>query len=202
MFKINIPIVKAVQKNDSNILVIEGIASDPTIDRDQERFTKEAVIKMADCINNGGVEIRVEHENKFYTNIGKWVAADILDEDKLYVKGEVDTELSLGNDVKVLLSKGKQLFLSVGGQVLDAAYEFSNELKRSIKVYKDVILKEISILTTPSNYNTSLAIVKSVDWNRLEGFHKGESTNFPYTQEAIQLINNTHMDMQEHLEYN
>ena len=189
MFKLNIPITKSY-KGDNGKLIVEGIASDPTIDRDKERFTEEAIQKMAACVNKGGVGIRVEHQNKFYTNVGKWTHADILDGDKLYVKGEVDTRLSLGNDIAVKLSDGEPLFLSVGGRVLDAAYEYCKELGHDIKAYKDVILEEISVLLTPSNYNTSLSIAKSVDWARVaDPTHKIKSDrNDILSQKAITLF--------------
>lgn len=167
MFKLNVPITKS-QRKDSNTIIVEGIASDPTIDRDEERFTPEAIKKMADRINLGLVKIRVEHQDKFYTNVGKWVEARVNDDYKLYVKGEIDTRLSLGNDIAIKLEDGEPLFLSVGGRVVDACYEYAKELGKDIKTYKDVILEEISVLLTPSNYNTSLSIAKSVDWNRLK----------------------------------
>ena len=202
MFKLNIPITKSY-KGENGKLIVEGIASDPTIDRDKERFTEEAIQKMAACVNKGGVGIRVEHQNKFYTNVGKWTHADILDGDKLYVKGEVDTRLSLGNDIAVKLSDGEPLFLSVGGRVLDAAYEYCKELGHDIKAYKDVILEEISVLLTPSNYNTSLSIAKSVDWNRVaDPSHNLKSdSNHILSQKALtlfkQFLNMLPLDLDE-----
>lgn len=185
MFKISVPITKTVKKGTK--LIVEGYASDTTIDRDEERFSAEAIKTMKDSIHDGGVQIRLEHENKFYTNIGNWIDADVTKDNRLYVKGEIDTELSLGKDVEVLLNRGQKLELSVGGRVIDATTEYIAKLRRTIKVYTNVVLEEISILLTPSNYNTSLGIAKSVDWEKIKTGHvvKAEGTDHvPYTTEA------------------
>lgn len=187
MFKLNIPITKSFQKNDK-ILVVEGIASDPTLDKDEERFELSALEKMVNCVNGGNIPIRIEHENKIYTDVGKWVSAGI-ENDKMVVKGEIDTELSLGNDVKVILGRGEALSLSVGGEVYDAGFEMDKALGKMIRVYKDVGLKEISIVKNPSNNNTVLAIGKSVDWDKLELAKSADGVKeFPYTTQAQQLI--------------
>ena len=190
MFKLSVPITKTVKQG--NKLVVEGIASDPTIDRDSERFSEKAIEKMCKSINEGNVQIRVEHENKFYTKVGIWKEASVDKDYRLHVKGEIDTELSLGKDVEVLLNRGEKLELSVGGRVLEAVWEYAKEVERNIKVYKDVVLEEISILLTPSNYNTSLSVAKSVDWNKIpeNGTEKSveQPKGVPYTTQAQKLI--------------
>ncbi len=185
MFKISVPITKTQKKG--NKLIVEGYASDTTIDRDEERFSESAIRTMKDSVRSGGVKVRLEHEDKFYTNIGEWTDADITKNNRLYVKGEIDTELSLGKDVEVLLKRGEKLELSVGGRVLDATTEYSSKARRTIKVYTNVVLEEISILMNPSNYNTSLGIAKTVDWEKLNEISKGEKKDMdhvPYTTEA------------------
>jgi len=188
MFKIIIPITKSFEK-DSKCFVVEGIASDPSLDRDEERFDAAALTKMMGHVNAGGIPIRIEHENKIYTEIGKWTHAEMRDGDRLYVKGELDTELSLGKDMAVLLKRGETLSLSVGGKVNEAAFEFIKELNRSVKVYKDVDLSEISLVKHPSNYNTSLTMAKSVNWEKLEEVIKTPTEEkVPYTTKAQELI--------------
>ena len=78
MFKLTLPITKSFQK-DGGVLLVEGIASDPSIDRDEERFDPSAIQKMKECVNKGNLPIRVEHEDKIYTDIGKWISADVID---------------------------------------------------------------------------------------------------------------------------
>ena len=164
-FDVNINITKFT-KAKNGIMKIEGIASDPTIDRDEERFSEEAVKQMHDQVVNGNIPIRVEHMNKFYTSIGVWTYAEMQD-DKLYVKGEVDTNLSLGKDLKIMLEKGAIIGLSVGGYILDSAMDYIDDLKRSIQVFTEVMLEEISVVANPSNYSaTGLAIGKSIKENK------------------------------------
>lgn len=164
MFKLNVPIQKTSSKDNGRILVVEGYASDPSIDRTEEMFDKSAIKNMVDCISKGAIPIRVEHENKIYSDIGEWKEASMDEDGRLYVKGEIDTEFSLGNDIKLLLAKGKELSLSVGGRVLNAVFERVESLGKTIKVYKEIVLDEISVVKNPANYNTSLTLAKSVDW--------------------------------------
>lgn len=161
-FRLNVPITKAT-KTKKNTLQIEGVASDPSIDRDLERFSAEAVVKMSEDVNNGGIPIKVEHERKFYTEIGVWKSAEMVG-DKMHVVGEIDLDLSLGRDLEILLNKGVEIGLSVGGTVLGVAQEFVKDLGRYINVYTDVILNEISVVRNPSNYSAEgLAISKSFE---------------------------------------
>jgi phage head maturation protease len=187
MFKLNVEVIKSYEKSNGK-LVVEGVASDPTIDRDEERFDVEAIKKMLDGVNNGQLPIRSEHEDKFYTDIGIWKEARLDDKDRFHVKGEIDTELSLGKDIAILLKRGAGIGLSVGGAVIDAIYEYSKELGRSIKVYKDVVLQEISIVKNPANLSTSLSLSKSIDWNKIQKFNKTTDMTVPYSSQAQKLI--------------
>jgi len=163
MFKIQMSVTKSYHSEPGK-LIVEGVASDSTIDRDEERFDEGAVQKMLDCVNKGSIPIRCEHEDKFYSDIGVWKEATLDSEGKLYVKGEIDTEMSLGRDIETMLKRGMNIGLSVGGLVLDAVYQYCKELGRDIKVYKDVLLKEISVVKNPSNYSVSLSLAKSFNW--------------------------------------
>jgi len=182
MFKLTIPIIKT-SKLANGRLVVEGVASDPTIDSDNEKFAPEAIKHMKELLNKERIPIRMEHEDKIYTNIGEWMEADIDEKNMLKVKGEIDTELSLGKDIEVLANRGEAISLSVGGNVLQAGYEYSKDLGKNIKIYKDVLLKEISIVKNPANSNTSLSLAKSVDWKAVE-----KSKKMAYTTEAQKMI--------------
>lgn len=162
MFKILVPVNKSYKKGKANVLVVEGIASSPSVDRDTEKFSSDAIKSMVDSVNSWDIVIKAEHEQKFYSDLWIWKEAKLID-DKMYVKGEIDLDLSLWKDIEVILNKGGVIALSVWGAVLDAEYEYDEALGKSIKVYKDVILKEISVVKNPSNYDATLAIWKSFD---------------------------------------
>lgn len=176
MFKICIPITKTVKSSNKNVLIVEGIASDPLIDRDEERFSEEAVLTMMKSVNEREIPIKVEHENKFYSTIGVWKSASMVD-DKLHVVGEIDLRMSLGRDIEVILEKGAGVALSVGGKVLDAALEFVEELGKSITTYKSFILDEISVVQNPSNYSASLSLAKSFDAKKNQETDEAEKLN-------------------------
>lgn len=159
MFKIGIDVTKA--KKEGNVLKIEGIASSPVIDLDGERFSENAIQKMRDSVLKGNIPIRVEHESKFYSDIGIWKTADIGADGKLYVKGEIDLELSMARDLEVLLRKGVKICMSVGGKVVDAISEFVDKAQNWVTTYTDIELYEISIVKNPANPETNLSIAKS-----------------------------------------
>ena len=168
MFEILVPITKAV--SSKNKLLVEGVASGPMIDTDYEKFDIEAIKKMKDTVNSGEIPIRIEHEDKFYTEIGIWKTADIDESNQLIIKGEVNTKLSLGNDLKIKILEEKQpVALSVGGRILKFVNEFNAELNKNIRVYKDIILDEISIVKYPAYPNASLSISKSADKKKSVG---------------------------------
>ena len=118
---------------------------------------------MRNSVLKGSIPIRVEHENKFYSDIGVWKEAEILSDNRLYVKGEIDLELSMARDLEVLLRKGVKICMSVGGRVVDAISEFVDKAQTWVTTYTDIELYEISIVKNPANPETNLAISKSFD---------------------------------------
>ena len=75
MFRINVPVIKSYEKGNGK-LIVEGVASDPTIDREEERFDVAAIQKMLDGVNKGGIPIKCEHEDKFYSDIAMYCLDD------------------------------------------------------------------------------------------------------------------------------
>lgn len=180
MFKLNIPVTKSYVAKNTNVLVIEWIATDSTIDRDFERFSEEAIKGMHDSVNEWWIPVKVEHGNNIFSEIGVWKEASFTEDWKVFVRGEIDLDLSMGRDIQVLLNKWFEIALSVWGMVKDAISEFNAELWKSIKTYTDVILKEISVVKNPSNYNATLSLAKS--------FNVDEKKE---TEEAIALSKNS-----------
>ena len=178
MFRIYAPITKSKKDEQRNVLLIEWFASDPSIDKDYERFTEDAIQKMASSVNDGNIPIRVEHEKKFYSDIWVWKSATMID-NRLFLTWEIDLDLSLWRDLEVLLSKGKQIGLSVWGNVISAVKEYAKELWRNITAYTDVILKEVSVVLNPSHNNTTLSIAKSFSEKETASETELEKADFP-----------------------
>lgn len=165
MFRIN-AVLKASQQ-EGHVLKVEGVATSPVIDRDNERMSPEAISKMAEAVNKREIPIRAEHEDKFYTDIGVWKTAGIDETGRMHVYGEVDTRMSLGNDLAITLQKGKPVGLSIGGKVADAAVEWAKDVGKAIRTYKDVILEEITVTKKPSVPDADeLSIAKSVQFDQ------------------------------------
>lgn len=172
MFQISCTVNKA--RKVKGEFRIYGIASDSSIDRDEEMFAPEAIQKMKDRIKSDNIPLRTEHENKWYTEIGSIVDADINEQGQLIIEAVIDDGISLGKDFIHICKKANKGLVempgfSVAGDVLDAGYIFKDELKRHIKVYKDIHLKEISLVSNPSNKNVTLEVpfCKSVQWETL-----------------------------------
>ena len=177
MFKLNIPVTKSYVDKNTNVLKIEGIATDTTIDRDSERFSETAVKGMHDSVNSWGIPIKVEHWDNIFSEIWVWKEADFTEDWKVFVKWEIDLDLSMGKDIQVLLNKWFEIALSVWWMVKDAISEFNADLWKSIKVYTDILLKEISIVKNPANFNTTLSLAKSFDIKEKKETLAGQSLN-------------------------
>lgn len=173
MFQISCQITKA--KDVGGLFKIKGVASDTSIDRDEEKFSPEALVKMKERIKKQGVPLRVEHQNGWHNIVGQVTDAGLNDKGQLVVEATIDKDMSVGRDfihICKLAAKGMATMpgFSVAGAVLDAGYEFVKELGKNIKVYKDIIIEEISLVTHPSNKNVTLQVpfAKSVNWESVE----------------------------------
>lgn len=178
MFHIACTITKA-KSDKSGRFIISGIASSPTIDRDGERFDKEAIQKMRDSIKNKSVPLRVEHGGGWHEEIGTVFDATINKNYELEIKAEVDQNMSLGRDFAYVCTQamsGKRDLpqFSVSGVVSKAAYEIHDG--REVLTYKDMSIQEVSLVGNPSNRDVTLDILsmkKSID---LESIRVGELT--------------------------
>lgn len=187
MFKVYLPITKSKKSPDGKKLSIEGVASGPAIDKDFERFDSQALEKMMNMVNEGDIPIRLEHENKIYTEVGTWKKAMLDEHNTMMVEGEIDTELSLGKDIEVLLKRGTPMGLSVAGMVNEAVYEYSQEMDKNILVYKDISLAEISIVKNPAYHDAELSMAKSVGAKKAVAVEKSTAVELKETTEAQRL---------------
>jgi uncharacterized protein YoxC len=175
MFQLPLQIVKTTVKANGK-LQIRGIASDTSVDRDEEMFMPEALSKMQSRIKKESIPLRVEHQGGWHMIAGNVTDAGITKDNKLMVEAEVDTGMSIGKDfahtVK-LAEKGQREMpgFSVAGKVIDAGYIYNKELNKNIRAYKDVSIDEISLVGHPSNKNVTLDVVsfgKSINLEALE----------------------------------
>lgn len=145
-----------------SVMRIEGIASTVNVDLADERMSPEALQKMADEINKNGVPLRSEHRKDWDAVLGTVDKAWLDQRNQLHISAKLDSDRSTAVDLyKAVKFKGVQLGLSVAGLVKDAAMEFSSSVGKSVKTFKDIILKEVSVTQRPCNFDTWL-VAKNV----------------------------------------
>lgn len=168
-FSIQATITKCytVQKDDgTERYVIEGLASGTEIDLTNEQMAESAIDSMVACVKTHKIELNNEHRPEWdsvygeITDIWKTETADMM------VRAELKPWHYRTITLVKSLEEGAQIALSIEGKVVEAALEWSDELKRMIKVYKDILLEKISTTGTPAYAKSWLTnINKSVtDW--------------------------------------
>lgn len=184
-FKITCSIAKAYERQDGAVIrkFIGGLASGTQVDLEGERMAETAIQAFQKAIQSGTtlddgqwslIPLRSGHRHEWDDVLGWITGADVDAEHNLWIEAELDQEnpVAMGLFKKLTrtpeLGKPLKLGLSVGGTVLRAGYE-SDELSGNMtKVYYDVDLREVSVVSQPA-YPTSylFALSKSVDWENL-----------------------------------
>lgn len=159
MFLLNVTALKSYEADGK--FFVEGIASDSGIDLENERFSDNCVVQMKEAIKKGNIPLRSDHSRSWKDKLGKLVDADV-EGIKLKVKAMIDQGMSAGRDLVHALKSGEVLGLSVMGNVSKASFEFDQSLGKTITVYEDILLNEVSVTATPANPRTSLSLAKSI----------------------------------------
>jgi HK97 family phage prohead protease len=160
MFLLNVTALKSYEADGK--FFVEGIASDSAIDLENERFSDSCIKQMEESIKKGNIPLRSDHSRSWRDKLGKLIDAQIVDKSKLKIKALVDDGMSAGKDLIHSIKSGEVLGLSVQGNVSRANFEFDNSLGKSITVYEDIELNEVSVTATPANPRTTLSIAKSI----------------------------------------
>jgi len=191
MFKVSIPIVKTYTREGKTY--VKGIASDSAIDLENERFSDNCVKQMSDAVNKGNVPLRAEHSHFWNQVCGELTSATVDKEGRLEIEAEVDTGMSIGKDLINILNKGVEVGLSVAGLVTKASMEFVESMNKHIRVYDEMALTEISVVSSPANPRTSVSISKSI---KAKGFddkiHGTQDIIIENTKESEELMQKEH----------
>jgi phage head maturation protease len=167
-FKITVPITKCyLRKADDGTekYVVEGMASNANLDLTGERMAETAITAMAKSLETHKVYLNNEHRPDWDSDYGEVTKLWETQNHELMMEAELDPDHYRTQTLVKALEKGKQLGLSIEGYVQDWSMEFSDELKRMVKTYKDILLNKISTTGTPAVADTWLTnIAKSVDW--------------------------------------
>jgi HK97 family phage prohead protease len=170
---------------------VGGAVSDVTRDLDNERMSDSCIKAMEDSAKLGAIPLRNAHSKEWDSDIGKLTDISVAEDDKstLMCKFELNSfdEDAMAKKLWHSVSKGKKIGFSIGGIIHKVSSEFDNEIKRQIKVYDNIELKEVSVTASPANTNTFIhAISKAM--KQLEkkplGRIRKSVIKFAYTDEA------------------
>lgn len=165
------PIIK--ESNSKYIAVL----SDTSIDRDEERVGKSALIKIA----NGGGYIAglIDHDNKVLNQVAQWTNIQIKDIDghtALVAEPKFFESNPNAKIIKGMLDEGAQIGISIGAIVKD--YEEQKVNEKMYKTFTDLELVEASFVAIPSNrHGRIMAVAKS--------FKKKVEVKMEFTQKDI-----------------
>lgn len=181
-FKITCSIAKAYERHDGAVIrkFIGGLASGTQVDLEGERMAETAIQAFQRAIQSGTtlsdgqwslIPLRSGHRHEWDDVLGWITGANVDAEHNLWIEAELDQEnpVAMGLYKKLTrtpeLGKPLKLGLSVGGTVLRAGYEPDERGTGLTKVYYDVDLREVSVVSQPA-YPTSylVALAKSVNW--------------------------------------
>lgn len=158
-FNFNIPLRKAINKDDYLI----GIASTLAVDRDSEKMSEKALRDMQEEIITNGVNLFGNHEHNWENTLGLVKDAKI-EQNQLKIGVQLDNPETNDKVMKLVskLKRGIRLGLSVGGVVTSEKMEYNKELNRKVKVIDGVKLLEISVVGIPSNTDSFISLPAAI----------------------------------------
>jgi HK97 family phage prohead protease len=119
---------------------------------------------MKEQIQKGNVVLAPAHKSDWSEELGRVVDAEITKDNELKVKCELDMREPKAQKLWNALESGKQLGLSIGGDVKKSFLQFSKQLGKFVKVIEDVVLEHIAVTSRPANPRTWIsAMAKSLD---------------------------------------
>lgn len=157
-FKMTVPITKSSADEDG--LYIEGAATGPEVDLQDERLAPEAIADFANQIKaryDAGDPIPYldEHEKmggrSVLKHLGDLVDGNITDKGHLWVKVRLHEDNPAATFLYRQIQKGKKFGMSISGDVPDGGWadELVKSLGRKVRTFKQVILTHIANTTRP-----------------------------------------------------
>ena len=155
-FRFEIPLIKAYRSEEGDMMV-EGVAASTTLDRQRERMSTGALLKM---IHYQGIDLLPSHTAGPLDVLG--IVQDIWVDDK---QCKVIAKLDAGHPPAARLfdrlEKGATYGLSVGGKVTKAHWDLE-EGTRSVRVIDDVELDHVALCrpSVAANPDTYLSVLQ------------------------------------------
>jgi HK97 family phage prohead protease len=164
-----IPLSKNFRTNE-----YQAILSDNSIDRDNERMSKDLLIKWSNNPNKF-IPMLMDHKNEIMNMVGQWTNPTVIsngDSHALAMTPKWFTSNPNAQIVKGMLDDGANIGLSIG-----AIPKNSREYKSgdtSCKEWTEAELIEASLVPIGSNRNSFITIAKSFGFNNEEKTMKNE----------------------------
>ncbi|OGH60558.1 MAG: hypothetical protein A3G34_10515 [Candidatus Lindowbacteria bacterium RIFCSPLOWO2_12_FULL_62_27] len=171
---------------------LRGVASDDKIDRHGERFSKNALARMAETAK-ANLTLFGDHFHSWENTLGRAVEAAINPQGQFEVVFQLEGEEAQPK-IRQLWAKLKgktKLALSVGGRILKTFIEDTGG--RQVRVLDDIELLEVSIVGIPANPRTWVeAIVKSLEKPEAGSQEPEEKQNREGNMDEIQKLKVEH----------
>jgi hypothetical protein len=211
-FKFAIPVTRAYT-NAEGEMFFEGTASSTSIDTFHTVFNRQCQEGFSFDVIRGlesgePVELEAEHlgEEEPMNILGALVSAVVTEEDKLKVTARLDADnpkaVYYFKKMTVpdpITGKTKQFGLSINGTVETAHFEYSDELRKNIRVFDRVKLKRVGIVRKPSNPDSWIEkIIRSVEWSDIETMseEKEVERNGPDLKQLIAMLMHIYQAME------
>lgn len=211
-FKFAIPVTRAYMSSEGEMF-FEGTASSTSIDTFHTIFNRQCQEGFSFDIIRGlesgePVELEAEHlgEEEPMNILGALVSAVVTEDDKLKVTARLDADnpkavyyfkkMTVPDPVT---GKKKQFGLSINGTVETAHFEYSDELRKNIRVFDRVKLKRVGIVRKPSNPDSWIEkIIRSVEWSDVETMseEKEVERNGPDLKQLIAMLMHIYQAME------
>lgn len=146
----------------------QAILSDNSIDRDNERMSKDLLVKWAENPNKF-IPMLMDHKNEIMNMVGQWTNPTVLsngDSHALAMTPKWFTSNPNAQIVKGMLDDGANIGLSIGAIPKNSREYKSGDV--SCKEWTEAELIEASLVPIGSNRNTFITIAKSFGFNDTE----------------------------------
>jgi hypothetical protein len=159
-------IVFPFQKIDKEQRVVTGIATADNVDYEDDRISFEGSLN---AFSNWIGNIREMHSPIAVGKLVDFRPVPVSHRGKVYNGIEVSVYISKGaEDTWQKILDGTLRGFSIGGRSMDAEMEYDEDLQRQVRVIKEYILGELSVVDNPCNPAGMFTMVKMMPDGTLE----------------------------------
>lgn len=159
-FDFQFEIAKA-ELGDADQFIIRGIASSPSVDRDDEQMSANAVKHMLEQIQSRKIPLMNEHGRNWNDRIGEVIDGKLTSDGKLEIEAQLNKKHPIAQYLYEKIKQGEQFGLSVAGKVKGFTQQMRTDLGKFVRVFDDIILNEISVTARPANWDAMGLVAKN-----------------------------------------